>query len=49
MIENSLNGLSKDEIVAVFEKYDFKDAIGHNLTMCLDFLDLIDLAIGGDI
>jgi len=45
MDENSLKGLSKEEIVAVFEDYDFRDAIGHKLTMCVRFWQLLDLAI----
>jgi len=42
-MNNDLKGLSKEEIIKVFEAYDFKDKIGHPLTMCMDFLDLIDL------
>jgi len=38
-------------IVARFEEYDFTDIIGHPLTDCLDFLDLVrkatDVSTGG--
>lgn len=38
-------------IIARFEEYDFTDIIGHPLTDCLDFIDLVrkatDVATGG--
>jgi hypothetical protein len=32
---------SKEEIIKIFESYDFKDIHGHRLTMCQDFHDLL--------
>lgn len=40
-------------IIARFEEYDFTDIIGHPLTDCLDFLDLVrkatDVVTGGTV
>ena len=36
--------MTKEEIVAYFNLYDFKDELGHRLELCGDFLDLVDFA-----
>ncbi len=36
--------MTKEEIVAYFNRYDFKDELGHRLELCGDFLDLVDFA-----
>lgn len=35
---------SESEIIALFERYGFQDALGHPLIHCLDFLALVVLA-----
>ncbi|HNW10064.1 MAG TPA: hypothetical protein PLR50_11735 [Candidatus Rifleibacterium sp.] len=37
--------MTREEIIARFEKYDFRDSQGHPLINCLDFQMLIDQAI----
>lgn len=39
--DNSSN-FSKQEIIAIFEKYDFRDSHEHPLTLCQDFHTLLD-------
>lgn len=34
--------MTREEIIARFEKYDFRDRQGHPLVNCLDFQLLID-------
>ena len=36
--------MTKEEIVAYFNSYNFKDELGHRLELCGDFLDLVDFA-----
>lgn len=36
--------MNREEIVARFEKYDFRDPQGHSLLSCLDFQILLDQA-----
>lgn len=36
--------LSREKIIRLFDEYGFKDAIGHDLTKCSDFLELVDRA-----
>ena len=33
---------SKEDIVALFERLSFRDSIGHPLTHCLDFTELME-------
>lgn len=33
---------SKENIIRLFDRYGFHDTIGHPLTMCLDFTELVD-------
>lgn len=39
--KKEISNMSEDEIIALFDWYDFKDPIGHKLTMCADFLNLV--------
>jgi hypothetical protein len=41
---NELAKKSESEIIALFERYGFQDALGHPLIHCLDFLALVVLA-----
>lgn len=34
--------MNREELIARFEKYDFRDSQGHPLINCLDFQMLID-------
>lgn len=34
--------MTREEIIARFEKYDFRDSQGHPLINCLDFQMLVD-------
>lgn len=34
--------MNREEIIARFEKYDFRDPQGHPLVNCLDFQMLVD-------
>ena len=34
-----------DSVLAKFEKYDFRDKIGHPLTNCADFICLVKMAM----
>ena len=36
--------MTEVEIITYFERYDFTDELGHQLTMCADFLDLVQFA-----
>lgn len=36
--------MTEAEIITYFERYDFTDELGHQLTMCADFLDLVQFA-----
>ena len=36
---------TKEEWTALFSSYDFVDEQGHSLTMCTDFIDLVELAV----
>jgi hypothetical protein len=38
---------SREEILKLFERYGFKDELGHPLTRCVDFLALVDAACAG--
>jgi hypothetical protein len=38
---HSVLSASKKEIIRLFKAYDFKDPMGHPLTVCEDFLDLL--------
>jgi hypothetical protein len=42
--ERDLKSFSKEEIYTLFNWLDFKDEIGHPLTMCQDFIDLVEIA-----
>jgi hypothetical protein len=33
---------TKEEIIAVFKRYNFQDSLGHPLTMCQDFHELLN-------
>jgi hypothetical protein len=39
-----LPGKTRDEVVEIFRRYEFRDAIGHDLLFCADFLELLELA-----
>jgi|NOAtaT_5_FD_contig_31_4405647_length_581_multi_3_in_0_out_0_1 hypothetical protein len=36
---------TREEWTALFSSYDFVDEQGHSLTMCTDFIDLVELAV----
>lgn len=36
--------MTESQIIAHFEKYGFRDELGHELILCRDFLDLVALA-----
>lgn len=36
--------MSESELMNLFEWYGFRDQIGHKLTMCGDFIDLVKAA-----
>ncbi|WP_280517498.1 hypothetical protein [Alysiella crassa] len=40
--------MTENEIIAHFERYGFRDEMGHELTLCRDFLDLVALAAKRD-
>nr|DAD96103.1 MAG TPA: srine/threonine-protein phosphatase PP1-alpha catalytic subunit [Myoviridae sp. ctpjm1]DAQ10789.1 MAG TPA: Serine/threonine-protein phosphatase [Caudoviricetes sp.] len=44
--EKPVAEMSRTEILAVFEAYGFADAMGHRLTMCRHFSELVELAAG---
>lgn len=35
--------MTRDEILAFFDWYDFKDSQDHRLSMCYDFIRLVEL------
>lgn len=37
--------MNREEIIARFEKYGFRDKLGHPLLGCLDFQILVDQAV----
>ena len=39
-----IKDMSESELIALFAWYNFKDSIGHSLTMCGDFIDLVKAA-----
>jgi len=39
-----IKDMSESELIALFAWYDFRDPIGHSLTMCGDFIDLVKAA-----
>lgn len=41
---DSVKSASAQDIVALFKWLDFADPLGHSLTHCQDFLDLVDRA-----
>ncbi|SSY81066.1 Uncharacterised protein [Alysiella crassa] len=43
-----LENMTENEIIAHFERYGFRDEMGHELTLCRDFLDLVALAAKRD-
>lgn len=44
MKDTPLQSLSKDEILALFDRYRFRDEYGHDLLYCQDFQDLVEMA-----
>ena len=40
-----LNGKSAKEIVELFKTYNFVDDHGHQLEMCQDFIDLVNMSV----
>jgi hypothetical protein len=42
--ERDLKSFSREEIYTLFNWLDFKDEIGHPLTTCQDFIDLVEIA-----
>ncbi|GEM_PF-2750512 len=39
---SNISKATKEEIIKLFESYDFRDPHGHRLTMCEDFHDLLN-------
>lgn len=46
LLSSNMKSLSKNEILKVFQLYDFKDINGNSLTNCEHFLELFELAFG---
>ncbi len=42
--QKQIKDMSESELIALFEWYEFRDPIGHKLTMCEDFRDLVKAA-----
>lgn len=45
--KSSFREMSKEEIVAQFDRYGFEDELGHPLRNCIPFLALVELALHG--
>lgn len=43
--ERSIADLTYEEVMERFERYGFVDALGHQLTLCLDFQELVKAAL----
>lgn len=41
----SYDKLSKEDLLNLFKKYEFKDQLGHKLENCDEFIQLIDYII----
>jgi hypothetical protein len=39
---NRVESMTKEEIIELFERYNFRDTIGHSLMMCEDFNVLLN-------
>jgi hypothetical protein len=39
--------MTREQIMALFDSYQFKDALGHDLLRCVDFEVLLDEAMWG--
>lgn len=39
--DKQIKDMSESELIALFDWYGFTDPIGHKLTRCDDFLDLV--------
>jgi hypothetical protein len=37
--------LTREELFALFQWYDFKDPLGHALINCQDFIELVERAV----
>lgn len=44
-LQESVRDMSREEVMALFERYDFRDEQGHPLTNCQDFLSLVEMAM----
>lgn len=44
MTENNSNIDPKNKIIEYFDRYQFKDEHEHDLTLCADFVELVELA-----
>lgn len=42
---NTLANKSYEEILDIFSKYEYMDHCGHDLLMCEDFIELVELAV----
>ena len=40
-----ISELNYDEVLMLFDRYGFRDAHGHDLIHCQDFIDLVEQAI----
>lgn len=45
-VDKDVAVMSRDELLLHFEWLNFRDELGHSLTFCQDFLDLLE-RIGG--
>jgi hypothetical protein len=43
--ERNIRKMNRAEILQLFAWYDFKDALGHEIINCQDFLELVELAV----
>lgn len=45
LIKPSINEMTREEILSTFDRYKFRDEIGHDLLNCVHFQQLVDCAI----
>jgi hypothetical protein len=44
--DKKIKNMNEADLISLFDWYDFRDPIGHKLTMCDDFLDLVKAVTG---
>jgi hypothetical protein len=43
--DKQVSAMTTEELVTLFDWYDFRDPYGHPLTKCSDFIELINRAV----